>query len=526
MQVRAILFDTQSIQRYIFSNNRLKTNIGASYIVSHVFEDVLLGEILQPGKFGLQTVDDESWKLDKDVPEDLTADCYVAYIGGGNALLLFPDQGVDYRKEIVSAFTERLLIKYPGLKTGAALGMLRLDPPEDFQASMKELYGELKNNQFSLFPLVNVMNTGLTLSCEVNGEVANAFVTNGEVANAFVTNGSLVKNGSPRFFSQEVVAKAEAADKADKVLQDEFKEVLGKYAFPKELDRLGQKETENDIAVVHIDGNNMGSRFSNCASLAARSKLSKQVADNTKTAFKQLLQHMVATYDSYSQFLELSDYVLPIRPLILGGDDITFVCNAKLALLYTKKFMEYLMDDSSGRLAIDSCAGIAIVSTSYPFFRAYELAEQLCDEAKKISRKTPGTSWLDYAILHGEQAPTIEQIRAQEYKGTLGDMHFGPYQVGGTANHHYNIDKLLQAADEIKNLPPNKYKELRSVLQHTEHDIKRFVEQLHHNGLDLPMVPGWEMYKDNLWDKTSGTYKTPFIDAIEIIDYIPPKEAR
>lgn len=31
--VRALLFDTRSIQKYIFSGNRLKTNIGASYIV-------------------------------------------------------------------------------------------------------------------------------------------------------------------------------------------------------------------------------------------------------------------------------------------------------------------------------------------------------------------------------------------------------------------------------------------------------------------------------------------------------------
>ena len=33
MAVRAILFDTRSIQRYIFSGTKLKTNIGASFIV-------------------------------------------------------------------------------------------------------------------------------------------------------------------------------------------------------------------------------------------------------------------------------------------------------------------------------------------------------------------------------------------------------------------------------------------------------------------------------------------------------------
>ena len=39
---QAILFDTRSIQRYIYTGNRLKTNIGASYLVKHVFSDILV----------------------------------------------------------------------------------------------------------------------------------------------------------------------------------------------------------------------------------------------------------------------------------------------------------------------------------------------------------------------------------------------------------------------------------------------------------------------------------------------------
>lgn len=35
MEVRAILLDTRSIQHYIYSGTKLKTNIGASYIVAH-----------------------------------------------------------------------------------------------------------------------------------------------------------------------------------------------------------------------------------------------------------------------------------------------------------------------------------------------------------------------------------------------------------------------------------------------------------------------------------------------------------
>ena len=37
----ALLFDTRSIQRYIYSGDRLRTNVGASYIVDRLFFDVL-----------------------------------------------------------------------------------------------------------------------------------------------------------------------------------------------------------------------------------------------------------------------------------------------------------------------------------------------------------------------------------------------------------------------------------------------------------------------------------------------------
>ncbi len=39
---KALLFDTRSIQRYIYLGNKLRTNIGASYIVDRVFFDVLI----------------------------------------------------------------------------------------------------------------------------------------------------------------------------------------------------------------------------------------------------------------------------------------------------------------------------------------------------------------------------------------------------------------------------------------------------------------------------------------------------
>lgn len=518
MSIQALLFDTRSIQKYIFLGNRLKTNIGASYIVDHVFEEVLLKKILPDPAFGFSSIDTTSWKTKSQPLTELPADCYVAYIGGGNALILFKKQKNDSRKAIVTAFTKELLVHYPGLKTGAAMGDMDLSSKEAFHESRAQLYLTLKENQNTVFPQVNIPYTGLTLDCEVNGEAANFYDD----------HHLIVKEGPGRFFSQEVRAKTAAAETANRHLQDLFADHLARYSFPTELDCLGQRESESDIAIIHIDGNQMGKRFSECQTLMEQGQLSYKVRKDTERAFAALLDTIIEEYDSYRAFLDLEEGLLPIRPLILGGDDITFICPARLALTYTERFMKALQSSFS------SCAGIAILPTAYPFFRGYTLAEQACDAAKAQSRNQTDSCWLDFVILHGEQAPELEQIRQEEYRGALGNMHFGPYRVDDDHEEHA-LAKLLDCAKAFmatknskdKNtseaIPMNKVKELRFVAQQGRGDIQIYLEQLRHLNLRLPHIPGWERFESSVWDRKQGAVEaqTPYVDAIEIMDYIP-----
>jgi hypothetical protein len=521
-EVKAILFDTRSIQRYIFSGNKLRTNIGASYIVDHIF-DVELAEVLER-MFGADC-DLHSWRQADADFSVLTSSCRVAYIGGGNALILFqPGIGDEKLKDVIGEFTEVLLLRYPGLRTGAAIGKLDVSMPESYRADESALHRLLKQYQNTISPQVNVAYTGLTQACDVNDEAANYYLR-------------YTPDNKPRFISQEVAAKILAAKDANRELKDRFRYIMGDYLFPEEVDKLGQKEPVNDIAIVHIDGNNMGVKFNQCQTLGERVTLSKAAKQKTENSFAVLLQEIVSEYADYQSFLDLVECdgtaYLPIRPLILGGDDVTFVCAARMAIVYAKRFMEIMLrPDAFFPKGIDSCGGVAIMPTAYPFFRGYELAEQLCDEAKKRCRKEPGTSWLDFAILHGEQAPTLDQIRVQEYVGVLGNLHFGPYKVNDPA-YHYSLDKLLQCtvlfnAGKIsakdtngRGLAKNKIKGMRDILQRGPHDIHKFIEQMKRLDQKLPAIAGWEVYEEKLWDLRKDKYRTPYIDAIELMDYMP-----
>ena len=259
MEVKAILFDTRSIQQYIFSGNKLKTNIGASYLVDRVFDDVLFPIVEDVTK---EAVDTESWKTSLNVKKlQQKNQCVVAANGGGSALLLFSYDTAEIEEtneklmRIIRAFTKNLLVKCPGLHVGAAQGKIRLDELS-FQKDLKELYKKLKENQNQSFPQVNIPYTGLTLSCQVNGEAANYFDKHGQVI--------LGRSYEQRFCSQEVACKAKAAEEANKRLKAMYERISKCYEFPMQIDELGQKESENYFAIIHIDGNNMGAKFRTC----------------------------------------------------------------------------------------------------------------------------------------------------------------------------------------------------------------------------------------------------------------------
>ncbi len=524
MQVNAILFDVQSIQKYIFANNKLKANVGASYIVDRLFEDVLCKDVIE--NIGVE-VDTTSWLTRSDSITSLSKPVYVAYIGGGNALVLVDNEHESLVQDIVKKFTTQVLIKYPGLKVGATTGSITLDGTQ-FSTDLSQLYKQLKANQFTLNPIVHPANTGLTTICDFSGDVADTVQSFGKdkrlVATSFTSKFETFEAANTRL--KKNLFNTEAID----------------WVFPSELEDLGQnKSTEksktgiNDIAIVHIDGNNMGAHFRQCKTLEERSALSKRVAAKTLESFKALIEWIIAKYDILDEHLELAENMLPIRPIIVGGDDITFICNARIAVQASHYLMQQLLSDANG-MSISSCAGIAVIPTSYPFFRGYEMAEQLCDSAKSKMRaynaahEVNESCWMDFAFLHGETEPTLEQFFANEYSSLTGNMHFGPYRVYSATDTNVtkDMEALVQLLDcttqfnEGKVMAQNKVKELRSILQDNEHMWTVFLEQLRNTGKSMPEVAGWDMFREKLWTKVNNKMRTPYVDAIELMDYILP----
>ena len=559
-KVGAILLDTRSIQKYVFSCNKLKTNVGASYLVDAIFND-LMQDIILP-EFGLK-MPEEKWQDTQEIKiGGNEIECEIVYIGGGNMLILvdkYPDnmdKNLELCREIVSRWSEEMLKKTPGLKTGAAIGEMDID---DFKNSLDDMYKQLKANQNTVLPQVDLPYTGLTLECNISGKVADIY-------DRSVKIGERGKERN-RWISKEVKSKKDAYKLAAKRVKKEYLEEKynDKYDFVIDLDNIGCKESESYISVIHIDGNNMGIKFGNCRTSQERKQLSLAVANRVKEAFKSLIELIVNEYNNgvYTNVLDMDKLIddegrklLPIRPIIIGGDDITFVCPGRLGIEYAKRFIEFVsakellseeqykhMKKASGKeinRKLSCCGGVAIIPRKYPFFRAYQLAESLCSSAKSKSREND-KCYIDFAILYGEMTPTLEQLKHYQYKGAIGDLHYSPYRVKEKDENliledKSGIDDLLALKNKLadKRVSANKVKELRDVLTKDMHSIMRFLENSSYKAKDEKITISdivkaetgkKQVEAKDFWQKKDGEteLKTRYIDAIEIIDFTLPK---
>lgn len=163
------------------------------------------------------------------------------------------------------------------------------------------------------------------------------------------------------------------------------------------------------------------------------------------------------------------DGVVPARPVLLGGDDVTIIVRADLAVDFAKKFLLDVERETAEAFSslggrdrglperLSACAGIAVVSAGHPFQAAARLAEDLCDSAKKKAKRADGPPWpsfLEFAVATStiDESFASWREREQEISATGGGGALlaaaGPRRVGGTTGSE-SLESLLQLAKAL-----------------------------------------------------------------------------
>lgn len=528
MIVHAVLIDTVSIQQYIFGSNKLKENLGGSQLIQEVYQSHLL-DVIKEMFPSYDSKDFDTWEAHPEtcLMETQNAPFEVGYIGGGNALLFFKEKGdaITFIKE----WTKTLLVHASGVVTAVACGTLDLDKSKDkFKDENERLFKILQKNKYQFIPQTIIPRHGITAECPHTGYSMDIWNEKEDTE-------------EQEYVSSVAYAKICASEKTTKKLEREFADVLQeKYRFTDQLDKLGQiKGEDSHIAIVHIDGNGMGERFRKTVSLKEIRHLSKSVRAATVESFRKLLIAIIAQFPQIQDALGFDNEkrqhypkddegkkpVMPIRSIIMGGDDITFVCDGKLGVYFAKIFLAAFEEqEASDRQPLSACAGIAITKAKYPFYRGCKLAEQLCKSAKK-RRKNEGNegSWLDFHVAYGGFSGDTEEIRSAHYMAAQGCLPFGPYRTGD--HYEYGLDTLIKNIRALtitpppeKQFPRSKLKELRQVITLGKDATSRFVQELEARGLQLPVING-SFYHKTLWEGQ----KTPYFDMVDIMEFYPLK---
>jgi hypothetical protein len=307
---------------------------------------------------------------------------------------------------------------------------------------------------------------------------------------------------------------------------------LGDNRFPSDINHIVKKQEREWIAVVHADGNNLGKVIMKMADELPQ--------EHTKDAFIEfsirlekatVMAASEAFYDVIYNKLEDHEY-LPIRPVILGGDDLTVIIRGDLAMDFTERFLiffekhtkeqfkyfgtTYGLEDFDGCLT--ACAGIAYIKPNYPFHYGVKLSEKLCENSKNIAKKINKNNTPSCISFHKVQGSFIENYKdivEQELCASGVQFNYGPYFI--KEQHGFaTVCQLKNWTKEIKkeDAPKGPLRNWLSDLQVNKEKASQQLDRI--KTLNKKYVSRLSLSSNDIFTKRSDKTYTHIFDVITL----------
>lgn len=515
------ILEVSQKQAYIFTSNELSKNVERSSQIAWMTESDFFEKVI-----GDPSLYSESENF--------------VYAGGGHTVLQFESEAKA--KEFNFRLTKAVHLLYPDAELFAAVKEYIADqsPAENLKA-LKEKLEKKKAFRRASFHQgtfgVEKLHTG-------------------------TKNPEIIETKDP---ADPLYSLRQDVEKGRKKLLDQADgDTIPKgYRQPYYFGKIGgEKGNANYIAVVHIDGNGMGSRVAGFYDSIGKGswdqfrkgtrKFSEQIDRDFKAAFLEMTETVRDQLDKGRlKDLDLEKGMLPVRRIITSGDDICFVAEGRIGIECAAAFLRSLAckEDLQGK-AYSACAGVVIVHQKYPFFRAYELAEKLCGNAKKFGAKLSpedngrSVSSIDWHLELGEIQDTVDEIRSNYRTRDGMQLEMRPYIVTAgdetlQKEPYRQYSKFVEVIKKYRGSGEKeiggKLKELRGVLKRgkaaTDHYLH--THKLEDLGLesyqgifteiDYTRIPDGTGLERKMFLKTSdGVERAILFDTAEITDAFIP----
>lgn len=497
------MYDVRGIQKYIFRTAKVQDAVGASAIV----EDIIL-EALRYAVKSLTPAPsmDGTWcEGKKPLPfERGKAEVQVLFVGGGNAYAIFRDR--ELCLEINRRMSAYVMKQTYSLQLAAAV----VDCTENYQEDYQRLHEQMNRTKADM-----IVSKPLGALPVMQIEVKTGY--------------PLGKEGSTE-------TRLKKKKNVGRLTKDRAERIFDNY--------VTEKGVDSTIAVVHIDGNNMGLRIreliQDIQDYGKAVETMRKISCNINQSFKQVFQEMADYFNADA----VKGETYFVRKILVAGDDITYVCNGQIALATIEYFCRKVAGltitgdtdaKSIEKYGFSVCAGAAFINSHFPFHVGYEVAEECCESAKKRAKEERYMdhgrigNFVDFHICKNVHAQNLKLMRQREYhlEGRYSLLtrpyYISTEQEGGLKKlnqEEFAFDKFKAAVRyfrQEKNMPRSFAKDLRNTYSQGENQMKLLINFLESRNWKLPDGEDTAFREDH----TAKWY-----DALEMLDYCAdPDEA-
>jgi hypothetical protein len=572
------LLETSANQQFIFSTNKLRENIGASELTYRAGTQWVVEAIASVNgsspdpKIFKNSADFRDWLLDStqnpSVLDPLKLEILIATSGKA----LFLAQNRDDARSVIRQVTQRALREAPGLDICGVISDefdIKSVKLSEINKQIHQKFESVRANRpgpesrFLRLPIVAECATSGMPATQVISDVDNEVTITSEVSNA----------------------KRNARDDGLQRIQRLLQRGNPQWKF---LDKDDEFEQESAWkAIIHADGNGLGQIFLD---------FGKGLDSPADGNFTQFNSNYIQQYREFSTAIDIcteqaflnaieaifADRLqrIPMRPLILGGDDLTVICAGQYALQFTAEFLrnfenltskeihgfvtpKIIIDQAAQHLPaprLSACAGVAIVKNHFPFSVAYHLAEELIKSAKTVKniiqndQKTPiPCSAIDYHVLYDSSGVDLDSIRDKlEIANPPTRLYSRPYIVSDLKwytdnkewlDQHYwsklaDRVAVLQAKNEEGRyqLPNSQMHDLREglFLGHKNADARYKLIRERYLAAQITILEGDQASKSLFWQEAKKPdlsdkpeiYTTGLLDAMDASSFWEGKKGQ
>lgn len=460
---RLALYDLRSKQEYIYRTNRIREISGGSALLSTVYERFISKS--QGKENGIKFVNNGEWKNKNFSLKDFeSSDCdaEVVYIGGGNLMVIYKNEEI-YRK--ANRIFSRMLID----ETWTVTAIVSCAPVTgDFIKDCSELY---RQNAINKSIGISAAPCSVLPFTQVDMRTYMPIVEKNKFKQESLSRESVCKLGA---------FKIDREDKLSAIYLD---------------DLAADKGRESLLAIIYIDGNNMGAKlmqalgeergYDHCVNTL------RHFSEQTAHAFVEAPIRAVESMLTEKQEAGIS--YAKYRRVIAGGDEITLICNARIVPEILDVYFNTLDSKNSGNYA---CAGVAIFHSHAPFADVYEIAEQCCESGKKCSRQYgSNANFIDFHYCRAGITNDMDIVREKQEKGLTAR----PYRIDGD-HDGYSYPEFIRFAKEIKVIGRSNIKELAAAVIKGESYYRFEIERINSHFKNIHIDPKDEKSRKMIFD--------------------------